>query len=290
MLPLPPQALRSKRLEHLQLPESFVAGSPEVFAGFLSPSLVSLVSLSSNISLPLSADAIQACFPAPLPLKSLDIAYSCHRSVAEASVALALPLLCERLPALTHLTLRPDHISTVDIGLSQPSASEGPDLPPPPVPVLAALSSLQQLHISGSVMVAGVAASLPLLPALTRLQLGGMMPPEQASVLASLSGLRCLHLHGRYDDAAWTYGTLAAIGQMLGLTELVLERRLAARVLGHKTHNESCEELPFRLLELPFMLRRLVVAGGASLREALRIFGGSVDEICSMGGGVAADR
>jgi hypothetical protein len=289
LLPLLLQALRNGRLQHLQLAAPFVAEGPEALAGSLPPSLLSL---KSNMHLPLSADAIQTHFPALLPLQSLDITYICRRGATEATIALALQMLCERLPALTHLTLRPELSSNEGIRAPHASASGASDPPPLPVPVLAALSNLQRLHISGSVMVAaGVAASLPLLPALTRLQLGEMLPPEQASVLASLSGLRCLHLpwHKR-SNGDWTAATLAALRRMQGLTELVLERRPHVELMLR--HGNLLEELPFTLLlgELPVMLRRLVVADGAMLEEALRVCGGAVDEICAIHGGIAEDR
>jgi hypothetical protein len=267
LLPSLLQALRSRRLQHLQLPESFAGGSFIALAALLPPLLVSL---KSNQPLPLAAASIGAHFPAPLSLESLDAVYSFpNRNTA--TLAHALPLLCERLPVLTHLTLRPDAASA-GCAPSRHAASLGR-------PLLAALSYLQQLHVSGGAMVAGVAASLPLLPALTRLQLGGMFSPQHASILASLNGLRCLHLppHNMLTaDEKWTAATLAAVKRMRGLTELVLDAPVEGRM--QRSH-------PFLMLKpLPATLRRLVVAHEESLEEAMRVFGlGAVDEICASG-------
>jgi hypothetical protein len=257
------QALSSSGLQHLQLSESFAGGSFTALAALLPPSLV--------------AEIIDAHFTAPLSLQSLDTVYSCPNSkFAGATIAVALPLLCERLPALTRLTLRPDSASASCSRSRHATSSGRPDPSGPPLCVLAALSSLQQLHICGSVMVAGVAASLPLLPALTRLQLGGMMPPEHASILASLSGLLCLHLpwYNQWNDKNWTAATLAAMKQLRGITELVLDSPEGPM---------QCSE-PLALLKpLPGTLRRLVVAHEESVEEAMRVFGGGLDEIRAMG-------
>jgi hypothetical protein len=261
-----PQAIRSRGLQHLQLAQVYGSQPADVLALLVTPSLSSFV---TSMALWLRPDHVNACFPFPLPLKSLDIhcSYASGRiwtadGTSQApSAALALPLLCERLPALTHLTLR-----VQSANLSDPKAAG------PAAPVLAGLSHLQQLHVAGNSLAGGIASSLPLLPALTRLELPHLIPLQHVPVLASLRGLRSLHLgHERQflgEDSA--VAILGIVGQMGGLTELALAN-------CQLFYAPEAFEL---LLPPPVLLRKLVVGHEVMRETALGVLGGDVDQIC----------
>jgi hypothetical protein len=264
------QALRRLRVQDLQLAESFGNSSPEAFAALLTPCLTSL---KSSFTFPLTPATILSRFPARQPLQSLDITCSCQ-GPADAGDALAL--LPVHVPGLTRLALR-----SPSAGSFYSSVLGGPlQVPPAPVRSLTELSNLQQLHVSGGALVAAIASSLPLLPALTRLELPDLMPGGQASVLVALTGLKSLHLGHPHPQsrlsgaAALAAAALAAVRQMSALTELVLEQD--TRSWGSRSPLGA-------LLPVPGMLRRLVVADESIVEEAAGLLGGVIDEICSAG-------